>query len=41
MIYENMKKPAFLFEGRNILNGENMENIGFVYNGIGISKNIE
>lgn len=41
MIYENMKKPAFLFDGRNILNGENMENIGFVYNGIGISKNIE
>ena len=34
-IYAGMKKPAFIFDGRNILNGEELEAIGFVYQGIG------
>lgn len=28
-IYNNMKKPAFVFDGRNILNHEELRNIGF------------
>jgi len=36
-IYENMKKPAFVFDGRNILDGEEMESIGFEFTGIGKS----
>jgi UDPglucose 6-dehydrogenase len=34
-IYENMKKPAFVFDGRNILDGEKLEQIGFVFQAIG------
>ena len=34
-IYKNMRKPAFVFDGRNVLDREALENIGFVYNGIG------
>ena len=34
-IYDNMQKPAFVFDGRNILNREVLETIGFVYKGIG------
>ena len=34
-IYENMQKPAFVFDGRNILDREKLETIGFVYKGIG------
>ncbi|WP_316632822.1 UDP-glucose 6-dehydrogenase [uncultured Flavobacterium sp.] len=34
-IYDSMHKPAFLFDGRNILNSKEMESIGFVYKGIG------
>jgi UDPglucose 6-dehydrogenase len=34
-IYENMLKPAFVFDGRNILNKEQLEKIGFIYQGIG------
>ena len=34
-IYDNMQKPAFVFDGRNILNKEMLESIGFVYQGIG------
>ncbi|SEQ45801.1 UDPglucose 6-dehydrogenase [Hyunsoonleella jejuensis] len=34
-IYENMKKPAFIFDGRNILDKSEMEKIGFVYSSIG------
>ena len=30
-----MKKPAFIFDGRNILDKINIEKIGFVYKGIG------
>ncbi len=34
-IYDSMQKPAFIFDGRNILNGADLETIGFVYQGIG------
>jgi UDPglucose 6-dehydrogenase len=34
-IYDKMQKPAFVFDGRNILNKEQLEAIGFVYQGIG------
>jgi len=30
-----MQKPAFIFDGRNILNPEKMKAIGFIYQGIG------
>lgn len=34
-IYDSMHKPAFLFDGRNILNRKELEAIGFIYKGIG------
>ena len=34
-IYNNMCKPAFIFDGRNILDKEIMEEIGFNYRSIG------
>lgn len=34
-IYTNMKKPAFIFDGRNILDKSEMEKIGFEYSSIG------
>ncbi len=34
-IYSNMKKPAFIFDGRNILDKSEMEKIGFEYYSIG------
>ena len=34
-IYKSMKKPAFLFDGRNLLERQKMEKIGFTYFGIG------
>ena len=34
-IYGNMLKPAFIFDGRNILNKKEMENIGFTYIAVG------
>lgn len=34
-IYDNMLKPAFVFDGRNILDGKELEKIGFKYQGIG------
>ncbi len=34
-IYNNMNKPAFIFDGRNILDRKTMEKIGFTYKGIG------
>lgn len=34
-IYDSMQKPAFIFDGRNILNREILTSIGFVYQGIG------
>ena len=34
-IYTNMQKPAFVFDGRNVLDRQKLEKIGFVYKGIG------
>ena len=34
-IYSQMKKPAFIFDGRGVLNRNQMEKIGFVYYNIG------
>ncbi|MEZ7505874.1 UDP-glucose 6-dehydrogenase [Flavobacterium sp. Arc2] len=34
-IYNSMQKPAFVFDGRNILDGVALEKIGFVYQAIG------
>lgn len=34
-IYDNMLKPAFVFDGRNILDSEKLEKLGFIYQGIG------
>ncbi len=34
-IYDNMKKPAFLFDGRNILNHKKLKEIGFKVYAIG------
>ena len=34
-IYDNMLKPAFIFDGRNILDAAKMKEIGFVYQAIG------
>ncbi len=35
-IYNSMQKPAFVFDGRNILNKIELEKIGFKYYGIGL-----
>ena len=34
-IYDGMQKPAFVFDGRNILNSKDLKAIGFVYHAIG------
>ena len=34
-IYDNMKKPAFIFDGRNILDAKKIKEIGFHFNAIG------
>ena len=34
-IYDSMQKPAFVFDGRNVLNAAEMKAIGFVYHAIG------
>lgn len=34
-IYNQMQKPAFVFDGRNVLDGKKLTEIGFIYNGIG------
>tara|TARA_B110000503_G_scaffold143503_1_gene245367 strand:+ start:440 stop:1852 length:1413 start_codon:yes stop_codon:yes gene_type:complete len=34
-IYDQMQKPAFIFDGRNVLNKKELEEIGFVYQAIG------
>ena len=34
-IYDNMQKPAFVFDGRNLLDKNKLEKIGFIYQGIG------
>ncbi len=35
MIFDNMQKPAFVFDGRNLLDAKKMREIGFVYQAIG------
>lgn len=35
LIYKNMQKPAFVFDGRNLLDGKKLTEIGFVYKSIG------
>ena len=35
LIYKNMQKPAFIFDGRNLLDGKKLSKIGFVYKSIG------
>jgi UDPglucose 6-dehydrogenase len=34
-IYDHMQKPAFVFDGRNLLDKSKLEKIGFIYQGIG------
>lgn len=34
-IYDNMQKPAFVFDGRNLLDGKQLTKIGFIYQSIG------
>ena len=34
-IYNKMQKPAFVFDGRNVLDRTALETIGFIYKGIG------
>jgi UDPglucose 6-dehydrogenase len=34
-IYDNMQKPAFIFDGRNVLDRKKLTEIGFVYQSIG------
>jgi UDPglucose 6-dehydrogenase len=34
-IYDNMLKPAFVFDGRNLLDGKKLKEIGFHYQAIG------
>ncbi|NNF19276.1 MAG: hypothetical protein HKN61_05825, partial [Flavobacteriaceae bacterium] len=34
-IYDNMQKPAFIFDGRGILDKKLLNNIGFIYYRIG------
>lgn len=34
-IYDSMQKPAFIFDGRNVLDGPALKAIGFVYQAIG------
>jgi len=35
-IYDNMKKPAFVFDGRNLLDSDTLKKIGFNYYQIGV-----
>lgn len=37
-VYENMLKPAFVFDGRNLLDKRKMQSIGFVYSAVGSSN---
>jgi UDPglucose 6-dehydrogenase len=37
-IYDAMLKPAFIFDGRNILDAEKMRSIGFVFSSVGSSN---
>ena len=35
VIYKNMSKPAYILDGRNIMDRNKLESIGFNYIGIG------
>ncbi|MDI1315668.1 UDP-glucose 6-dehydrogenase [Flavobacterium sp.] len=35
-IYDAMLKPAFIFDGRNLLDGDKLKSIGFIYQSIGV-----
>ena len=35
IIYKKMKKPAYIFDGRNILDKDFIKSIGFIYVGLG------
>lgn len=37
-IYDQMQKPAFIFDGRNLLDGSKMKEIGFFFQAIGTGK---
>ena len=37
-IYDNMQKPAFVFDGRNLLEAKKMQEIGFVFQAVGTGK---
>ncbi len=37
-IYSNMKKPAFIFDGRNLLDSNKLSEIGFTFYQIGVGK---
>jgi UDPglucose 6-dehydrogenase len=37
-IYKTMLKPAFVFDGRNLLDKKEMEAIGFTYSAVGSSN---
>lgn len=39
-IYASMMKPAFVFDGRKLLNAARMKQLGFVYSSIGIANQI-
>ena len=34
-LYDSMQKPAFIFDGVNLINGPVLQAIGFVYQAIG------
>jgi UDPglucose 6-dehydrogenase len=36
-IYDEMQKPAFVFDGRNILDPKKMKEIGFIFSAVGSS----
>jgi UDPglucose 6-dehydrogenase len=37
-IYDAMQKPAFIFDGRNILDAQKMKEIGFIFSAVGSSN---
>lgn len=37
-IYDNMQKPAFVFDGRNILDAKKMSGYGFIFQSVGSSN---
>lgn len=37
-IYDSMLKPAFVFDGRNLLDKQKMNEIGFIYNAVGTAN---